>query len=77
MNQDPKKWYFSTYVFVVAFLCIGPFALPMLWTNPRLSINKKIVITIIVIIISFCIVLLVMKSMQSINSYYQQISKLS
>ena len=77
MTADPKKWYFSTYVFVAAFLCIGPLALPLIWTNPLFNKTKKIVITIIIIIISFFVTLILIKSIQSIGSYYQQILQLS
>ena len=76
MKMDPKKWYFSTYTFVIAFLCVGPFALPLLWVNPRLSRNKKIIITVILLIVTFYISLVLVNSIKSIYSYYQQIVKL-
>lgn len=75
--RDPKQWYFSAYIFVLAFLCIGPFALPLLWTNPRLGAAKKVIITVIVIILSSYITLILIRSIQSINSYCQQMLKLS
>ena len=28
-----RKWYFSTSVLVIAILCLGPIALPLLWLN--------------------------------------------
>jgi len=77
MKPDPKQWYFSAYVLVLAFLCIGPFALPLLWMNPRLSAAKKVIITMIIIALSFYAALILIKSIQSINSYCQQILKLS
>ena len=76
MTFDPKKWYFKTHVFFVAFLCIGPFALPLAWINPRFSIAKKIIITVIVFVISFYMAILLNKSIQAIVSYYQQLSKM-
>ena len=77
MSLDPKKWYFRTYVFIVAFLCIGPFALPLIWINPRFNITKKIIITVIVAVLSFYVGLLLAKSLESIISYYGQLTKLS
>ena len=77
MSQDPKKWYFKTSAFIAAFLCIGPFALPLVWINPRFNTTKKIVITVITIVVSFAIGLVLAKSIENIFSYYQQILKLS
>jgi hypothetical protein len=46
----PKtKWYFATPTIVIAILCVGPFALPLVWFNPRYSIITKIVVSAIVI----------------------------
>ncbi|MDD5737634.1 MAG: zinc ribbon domain-containing protein, partial [Candidatus Omnitrophica bacterium] len=28
LNKVQRKWYFKTYAFVIAFLCVGPLALP-------------------------------------------------
>jgi hypothetical protein len=48
--EKPKaKWYFSTSVVVVALLCLGPFALPLVWLNPRYKIITRFVVTILVI----------------------------
>ncbi|MFZ0035058.1 MAG: hypothetical protein WAK60_08750 [Sedimentisphaerales bacterium] len=49
-NSKPKaKWYFSTSAVVIALLCLGPLALPMVWFNPRYSIITKLIVTILVI----------------------------
>ena len=32
------KWYFTTSTIVIALLCLGPFALPLVWLNPRYKI---------------------------------------
>jgi predicted nucleic acid-binding Zn ribbon protein len=47
-----KKWYFSTGALVAALLSIGPFALPLVWFNPRYKPITKLVITVIVISLS-------------------------
>ena len=76
MNVEPQKWYFKPYAFIIAFLCVGPFALPIVWLNPRYSAAKKIIITAITIVVTFYISLVMVKSIQSIYSYYQQMLKL-
>ncbi len=49
-SGKPKtKWYFSTSVVVIALLCLGPLALPMVWFHPRYKIITKLIVTVIVI----------------------------
>ncbi len=72
MRLDPDKWYFKTYVYIIAFLCIGPFALPLVWINPRYNMVKKAVITIITLIASYLLAIVFVKSTEAIYKYYQQ-----
>ena len=59
------KWYFVTSTIVIALLCLGPFALPLVWLNPRYKIVSKLLVTIIVvgITILFCYL--------TLNTYHQ------
>ena len=45
----PKKWYFATGTVVMALLCLGPLALPLVWMNPRYKPVTKAIITVAVI----------------------------
>lgn len=59
--QIPKKktkWYFSTSIIVLAFLAVGPFALPLIWFHPNYKQTTKIALTIIIIGISILLYLL-------------------
>lgn len=72
MNDKPKeKWYFKASALITAFLCVGPFALPLVWFNPRLSPKVKIIISVIVIVLSYYLVVLLLDSLKSIGSYYK------
>jgi hypothetical protein len=68
-SEEPKsaktKWYFSTSAIVIALLCLGPLALPLVWLNPRYKIISKFVVTIIIvgITILFCYL--------TVNTYHQ------
>jgi uncharacterized membrane protein YvbJ len=56
----PKKWYFNTGTVVLALLCLGPMALPLVWINPRYKISTRAIITVIVIVVTIlCIYLTV------------------
>jgi len=49
-GSGPKtKWYFTTSVVVIALLCLGPLALPLVWLNPRYKIVTKLIVTGLVI----------------------------
>jgi len=65
-----EKWYFKMHWFIFGVLLVGPFALPMVWFNPHYTKTKKIIITIIVIVISYFLAIATMKSVQSISEYY-------
>jgi len=52
LNNSAKrrtKWYFSTPAVIIAILCLGPLALPLVWLNPRYKTATKILITVLVI----------------------------
>jgi len=46
------KWYYSTSVIVIGLLVIGPFALPLVWKNPKYKAAVKVIITIVVIAVT-------------------------
>ena len=47
--KSKSRWHQSTTAVVISLLSVGPFALPLVWFNPRYSIVAKIVITVLVI----------------------------
>lgn len=63
-------WYFRTTWLVIAFLCIGPLALPLVWFNPRFNWKTKITVTIIVTVITYFLSILLSISLKSIKEYY-------
>ena len=51
-GQPTTKWYFTTSTIVIAILCVGPFALPLVWLNPKYNPTIKTIVSIAVIILS-------------------------
>ncbi len=47
-----KKWYYSTLAIIAALFVAGPFALPLVWKNPKYEVITKIIITIVVIAVT-------------------------
>ncbi len=48
-GRPQTKWYFATSAVIIAVLCAGPLALPLIWLHPRYKIVTKFVGTILVI----------------------------
>lgn len=71
LNKPPAvKWYYRTSTLVIAILTVGPFGLPLLWFNPTYSKTKKIIITAVVIIMTYFLIESFLKAMQTLNDYY-------
>jgi hypothetical protein len=49
-RSRPKKWYFATPSVVIALLCLGPLALPLVWLNPRYKLVTRVIITAVVLV---------------------------
>jgi len=66
----PKKWYFATGTVVLALLCLGPLALPLVWLNPRFKPAIKGIVTIVVLGVTIaCLYLVVVAYQQFMNQF--------
>ena len=65
------SWWFKTPTLVISFLCVGPFMLPLVWLHPRYSAMKKIIVTLIIGAVSFALIMMTVKSLQSVLNYYK------
>jgi hypothetical protein len=71
MENKKEKWYFKTWSLAVSFFFIGPFMLPLVWVNPGFSKRKKIIVTVVVLILSCLLTFVLLKSLSYLNTYYQ------
>ena len=62
-----EKWYFKNSVFIIALLLFGPFALALLWLNPYFSRNTKVILTIIVLGLSYALGAILIKSSENLK----------
>jgi len=69
------KWYLKTSCIVIAFLCVGPLTLPLVILNPHYSQKTKVIVTIIIVILSWYLGSLLINSLKSIKQYYGLISQ--
>jgi hypothetical protein len=54
--KKPKKWYCSTTTIVIAFLFVGPFAIPLVWLNPRYNILTKLLVTTLMVVVTIVLI---------------------
>lgn len=76
MLEDRLKkvqWYFKTPLIITLFLLVGPFALPLVWFNPRFKPKAKILITIITGVVTCLLVIFSINAVKTMNEYYQLI----
>ena len=70
------KWYFKTSFLVTAFLFVGPLALPLVWIHPKYTLTRKIILTVIVVVVSYFLTVQTIRSIKSITSYYSAFSSI-
>ena len=71
-----NKWYFKPAAVFAAFFCVGPFALPLVWFNPKLDRMKKIMISAIVIVITYALAEVFKRALKVIGEYYEMMSNI-
>ena len=70
----PKTpWYAKPATLVISFLTVGPFALPLVWFNPVYSRRKKIIVTVIVLALTYALVHVFLHAVGTIFDYYKQV----
>jgi len=60
------KWYHANSTLVVALLCLGPLALPLVWTNPRYKVVTKLLITVGIIALTILLCEATMRMYQNL-----------
>ncbi len=73
-KKSDIAWYFKTGTIVIAFLCVGPLALPLVWFHPRLSRKVKLVVSIVMLVLSYILAVLLADSLHSLKEYYGVLS---
>lgn len=75
-GEEKLPWYFRTSFIVLAFLAVGPLALPLIWWRPGLSPVWKFGLTAAILVISWALYQVAMVSLHSIRDYYQLLESL-
>lgn len=64
-------WYFRTSSIVIALGCVGPLALPLIWWRPKTSLAWKIGLTLGILLLSWLLFDVTVKSIHAIKEFYQ------
>ncbi len=70
-SRKPLRENFLFLAFMI--LVAGPFALPLVFKNERLSIRSKVVIVTLVVALTFYTTLMMVDLYKQIFSYYNQV----
>lgn len=73
---EKEPWYLRTSVIIMAFLGVGPLALPLVWWHPKIAMVWKIVITLITCVLSWYLYKATMASVQVLMEQYKILSEL-
>ena len=66
-------WYAKTSLLVLSFLTVGPLALPLVWFHPVYSRRTKIIITVIVLTLTYFLASAFIHSLKIIVDAYKQV----
>ena len=58
LGESGRRWYYSTAAVVIALATVGPFALPLVWFNPRYRTAAKVILTILILVLTVVLVYL-------------------
>lgn len=70
MQKKKVPWYLRPGMLVMAVLCAGPLAIPLFWIHPNFGRRKKIVWTVVILMLIWAASVLMQKSLQSISNFY-------
>lgn len=74
-DQPPIPWYCKTSILVLTTACVGPLVIPLFFLHPRWSIQLKLVLSGVVLILSVLLSLAVWQSIQQFIEVYEELQK--
>lgn len=71
-KKKAEPWYLRNLFIAIAFFCVGPLALPLVWFNPRFKTPAKLIITIVTLVLSYYLWIWFQQTFNTILEYYKQ-----
>lgn len=75
-SQPKKKWYHKTTLIILAFLSVGPLALPLVLFHPRYPLWVKAVTTVLTVILTYYLIQWTNQTIQAYSAYYEELFRL-
>jgi len=72
-TEKKPKWFHNTTSLVIGFFVVGPFVLPAVWSHPHYSQRKKIILTIVILVLTLLIVVPTIGAFQQYWKIYDDI----
>lgn len=72
-GSSKVAWYYRSGVVIIAFLTVGPLALPLVWFHPSLSRKVKLLITVLVLALTYYLTEATVDAIKTLKQYYQMI----
>jgi uncharacterized membrane protein YvbJ len=69
-NKPKQPFWFKTSFILLAICMVGPLALPLIWFRPNTSRWTKIILTLLILLISYVFYLVFMNALTQLNEYY-------
>ncbi len=64
------RWFFRSPSLIVGFLVVGPFILPAIWFHPTMKRITKLILTAVVLILTYVLTKYTIEALKTIVSYY-------
>jgi len=76
MDAQPKpRWYYNVwFVLFMLFFVVGPFGLPLVWRNPRMSRGVKLVLTVVMLAYTVLLVDMTRRMFQAVVNEFNQLN---
>ena len=75
MTDANLKWYFRRPVLLLVFLSFGSLVLPLVWLHPQFSRKTKIVLSLLVIVLSYFAAVMTMRFVSGLQDEFRQITQ--
>jgi hypothetical protein len=69
--EENLPWYFRKSTIILAFLCVGPLMLPLIWWRPQTTRAWKTGFTIAILLVSWLLYQATVESLRTLQEYYQ------
>ncbi|MFH1156137.1 MAG: zinc ribbon domain-containing protein [Pseudomonadota bacterium] len=65
------QWYFKKSFLILALLCVGPLALPLIWWHPTMTRAWKIGLSLGILVLSWFLFQSTMDAVRTLREYYK------